>query len=76
MKKHDWNLVLVVVATLVVAARAADRPNILLIMADDCTFNDLPLYGGQGPRQTAGVLSLQTSYRLRPQLCTQSHTAA
>jgi uncharacterized sulfatase len=26
------------------AARA--RPNVLLIMADDCTFSDLPLYGG------------------------------
>ncbi len=26
---------------------AADRPNFLIIMADDCTYNDLPLYGGQ-----------------------------
>ena len=25
----------------------ADQPNILIIMADDCTHNDLPLYGGQ-----------------------------
>lgn len=25
---------------------AADRPNFLIIMADDCTYNDLPLYGG------------------------------
>ncbi|MFK8114237.1 MAG: sulfatase [Rubripirellula sp.] len=25
---------------------AADKPNVLIIMADDCTFNDLPLYGG------------------------------
>ncbi|TWU58227.1 sulfatase family protein [Rubripirellula reticaptiva] len=25
---------------------AADRPNVLVIMADDCTYNDLPLYGG------------------------------
>lgn len=23
------------------------KPNILLIMADDCTYNDLPVYGGQ-----------------------------
>ena len=28
-------------------ARAADRPNFLIIMADDCTHNDLPVYGGQ-----------------------------
>lgn len=26
---------------------AADRPNVLIIMADDCTYNDLPVYGGQ-----------------------------
>ncbi|MGB7327740.1 MAG: sulfatase [Rubripirellula sp.] len=25
---------------------AADRPNVLVIMADDCTYNDLPIYGG------------------------------
>ena len=24
----------------------ATRPNFLIIMADDCTYNDLPLYGG------------------------------
>ena len=27
-----------------------DRPNFLIIMADDCTFNDLPLYGGANAR--------------------------
>ena len=26
---------------------AADQPNFLIIMADDCTYNDLPLYGGE-----------------------------
>ncbi|MDB4365842.1 sulfatase-like hydrolase/transferase, partial [Pirellulales bacterium] len=28
---------------------AADRksPNVLIIMADDCTYNDLSLYGGK-----------------------------
>ena len=25
---------------------ATQPPNILLILADDCTYNDLPLYGG------------------------------
>jgi uncharacterized sulfatase len=25
---------------------AADSPNILIVMADDCTYNDLPIYGG------------------------------
>lgn len=27
-------------------ASAADRPNFLIIMGDDCTYSDLPLYGG------------------------------
>lgn len=29
---------------------AADRPNFLIIMADNCTYNDLPLYGGQNAK--------------------------
>lgn len=29
---------------------AADAPNVLLILADDCTYNDLPTYGGQNAR--------------------------
>lgn len=28
------------------AATAAEKPNFLLIVGDDCTYNDLPLYGG------------------------------
>ncbi|MEK6235254.1 MAG: sulfatase [Planctomycetales bacterium] len=28
-------------------AAAANQPNFLIIMADDCTHNDLPLYGGE-----------------------------
>ena len=30
--------------------RAAQRPNFLIIMADDCTYNDLPVYGGVNAR--------------------------
>jgi uncharacterized sulfatase len=29
---------------------AADVPNVLIIMADDCTHSDLPLYGGQNAK--------------------------
>ncbi len=29
------------------ASAAGKRPNVLIIIADDCTYNDLPLYGGQ-----------------------------
>ncbi|MEM1296420.1 MAG: sulfatase [Verrucomicrobiota bacterium] len=28
----------------------ADTPNFLIIVADDCTYNDLPLYGGQNAK--------------------------
>ena len=29
---------------------SADRPNVLIIIADDCTYNDLPLYGGKNAK--------------------------
>ncbi|MCP5518087.1 MAG: sulfatase [Verrucomicrobiales bacterium] len=31
-------------------AAAADRPNFLILLADDCTYRDLPVYGGQNAR--------------------------
>lgn len=31
-------------------SHAAESPNVLIIVADDCTHNDLPLYGGQNAR--------------------------
>jgi uncharacterized sulfatase len=37
-------------ANLSTTAHAADQPNVLIIMADDCTYNDLPLYGGQNAK--------------------------
>ena len=30
--------------------QAQNPPNVLVIMADDCTFNDLPAYGGQNAK--------------------------
>lgn len=41
-------LLLAVVCTSPVLA--ADAPNVLIIMADDCTFSDLPRYGGQNAK--------------------------
>ena len=32
--------------SLPILLRASQSPNFLLILADDCTYNDLPLYGG------------------------------
>ena len=31
-------------------AASAKQPNFLIIMADDCTYNDLPLYGGKNAK--------------------------
>ena len=31
-------------------AEEQNRPNVLIIMADDCTYNDLSLYGGKNAR--------------------------
>jgi uncharacterized sulfatase len=41
-----FSLALFAVASL----RAADSPNVLIIVADDCTHNDLPLYDGKNAR--------------------------
>lgn len=39
-------LLLLIQCNLLAAQKKNDRPNILIIMADDCTYSDLPLYGG------------------------------
>ena len=33
----------------------AKQPNFLIIMADDCTYNDLPLYGGSQNAKTPNI---------------------
>lgn len=39
-------LILAAFPMLVAVASTPDQPNVLIVMADDCTFNDLPMYGG------------------------------
>ena len=39
-------LILAVFPILGVFASTPGQPNVLIVMADDCTFNDLPMYGG------------------------------
>lgn len=48
----SWRLALVLLSMMVLLEPTcgAERPNVLIIMADDCTYNDLPLYGGQNAR--------------------------
>ena len=43
-------LISLLVVHFAVYAHAAQQPNVLIIMADDCTYNDLPLYGGKNAR--------------------------
>ena len=40
----------VVICLVTTPGLSAEQPNFLIVMADDCTFNDLPLYGGQNAR--------------------------
>ena len=39
--------ILLALVLLPIAAFASDRPNLLLVIADDCTYSDLGVYGGQ-----------------------------
>lgn len=54
---HVFALLILCLASVSIASAAgaagaaeAVAPNVLIIMADDCTYNDLPLYGGQNAR--------------------------
>ncbi|MES2660411.1 MAG: sulfatase [Verrucomicrobiota bacterium] len=49
------------VFTLLIPALAADepKPNIVLIMADDCTFSDLETYGGQAKTPNLNKLAAE-----------------
>ena len=45
------NLLLILPGVLTTGAAPTDsKPNFLIIMADDCTFSDLPVYGGQNAK--------------------------
>ncbi len=49
---------------------AAERPNILIIMADDCTHSDLPVYGGENAKTpNLDALSKQSLVFNRAYLC-------
>lgn len=50
MRKRIISLVVLSLAFAGFMVHAASQPNVLIIMADDCTYNDLPLYGGQNAK--------------------------
>ncbi len=41
---------LIAAGCLMQSSFAAERPNVLMVIADDCTFSDLPVYGGENAR--------------------------
>ncbi|MEM1070291.1 MAG: sulfatase [Planctomycetota bacterium] len=43
----NLSLIAIVALCLTNLANAADRPNLLFVIADDCTFRDIGCYGGQ-----------------------------
>ena len=51
MKKRNKTIIaLAVWMALFPFITVAEQPNFLIIMADDCTYNDLPLYAGKNAR--------------------------
>ncbi len=50
MKRRILFSLVALLCTLVVGNVNATPPNVLIILADDCTYNDLPLYGGQNAK--------------------------
>ena len=47
---HMTKLLLTLFLSLSVYLNAVQKPNILIIIADDCTFSDLPINGGQNAK--------------------------
>jgi len=54
---------------LFVASVQADKPNIVFVIADDCTFRDIGCYGGQAHTPNLDNLASQ---RMRFTLCFQA----
>lgn len=54
MFRNNWVLLLLLIMLTGTSPSLAQTqntsPNFLIIMADDCTYNDLPLYGGQNAK--------------------------
>ena len=47
MMKHLPFFALFTAVTIAASSHAAERPNLVFIIADDCTYLDMGVYGGQ-----------------------------
>ena len=45
-----YPVAVLLISAFVVQPTFAEKPNFLIILADDCTYSDLPLYGGQNAK--------------------------
>ena len=52
MMKHLPLFALLVAVTIAASSHAAERPNLVFIIADDCTYLDMGVYGGQAKTPT------------------------
>tara|TARA_B110000483_G_scaffold239204_1_gene317272 strand:+ start:808 stop:2220 length:1413 start_codon:yes stop_codon:yes gene_type:complete len=52
MKKHLPLFALFIAVTIAAVSHAAERPNLVFIIADDCTYLDMGIYGGQAKTPT------------------------
>ena len=50
MRKRILTFIILNLSLVGFGVQGATQPNFLIIMADDCTYNDLPLYGGQNAK--------------------------
>ena len=48
--RHALGLVVMWAVSFAIPLSVSASPNVLIIVADDCTYNDLPLYGGQNAK--------------------------
>lgn len=53
------SLFIIFLATAVATGTAAEKPNLVIIIADDCTYLDMGVYGGQAKTPTLDMLAKQ-----------------
>ena len=80
IKNGTYSFIFYILTVFFVAQlNAQDKPNILIIIADDCTFSDLPLYGGSNVKTpeidklAAQGMTFNKAYVTMP-MCSPSRT--